>query len=280
MFAKNALGLAAALGASLLGAAAASAETATTPATLRICASENEAPFSFKDGKGFENRIAAVLAKAMGREPVFVWSDKPAIYLVRDQLDKKSCDVVMGVDTGDQRVLTTRPYYRSGYVFITRADVTVKDWNDPAIAKMSSFAVGFGSPAESMLRSNGKWENNAAYLFSLVNFKAPRNQYVRVDPAKIVQEVADGHADLGVAFSPEVARYLKDSGSKLKVTLIPDDNARSDGLKIPHHFDQSIGVRKDDRELLAAIDAALVKAKPEIDAVLADEGIITLPPGS
>ncbi len=32
----------------------------------------------------------------MGRKVQFVWSDKPAIYLVRDFLDKKLCDVVAG----------------------------------------------------------------------------------------------------------------------------------------------------------------------------------------
>ncbi len=55
--------------------------------------------------------------------------------------------------------------------------------------------------------------------------------------------------------------------------MIPDNNARADGQKVPHHFDQSIGVRKDDRELLDAIDAALAKARPKIEAILAEEGI-------
>ena len=65
---------------------------------LRICAAANEAPYSTSDGTGFENRIADAVAKAMGRKADFVWSDRPAIYLVRDQLDPKNCDVVIGVD--------------------------------------------------------------------------------------------------------------------------------------------------------------------------------------
>ncbi len=51
-------------------------------------------PYSADDNSGFENKIAIAVAKAMGREPKFVYSDKPAIFLVRDWLDKKKCDVI------------------------------------------------------------------------------------------------------------------------------------------------------------------------------------------
>lgn len=275
------------LAVALLSAASAGAQAqeapkpvAADPGILRICASEKENPFSMTDGKGFENRIGVVVAAAMGRKPVFVWTTKPAVYLVRDFLDENLCDVVMGIDTGDERVLSSKPYYRSGYVFITKADVIVNSWRDDSVRRMVRFAISFSSPAEVMLRTGGKWENNLAYLMSLVNFKDSRNQYTRLDPARIVTEVAQGHAELGVAFSPEVARYVKESPVPLRVTLIPDDNTRSDGMRIPHHFSQSIGVRRDDRQLLEAVDKAIAKAKAEIDQVLADEGILMLPTGS
>lgn len=93
-----------------LGLAVLPTAVAQSAAELRICASESEPPFSTRDGEGFENRIAAVLADAMRRKPVFVWSSKPAIYQVGDQLDKNECDVVIGLDTGDERVLTSKPY--------------------------------------------------------------------------------------------------------------------------------------------------------------------------
>jgi mxaJ protein len=104
---------AALLAAMLMPAAAQETKTAAPtppdPGTLRICASEVEAPYSAKDGSGFENKVAAALAKAMDKKPVFVWTSQPAIYLVRDLLDKQLCDVVIGLDAGDERVLTTTP---------------------------------------------------------------------------------------------------------------------------------------------------------------------------
>jgi mxaJ protein len=256
----------------------ASSQTATTlpAATLRICASENEAPYSAREGKGFENRIAVVLAETMGRRPEIVWTSKPAIYLVRDYLDQNKCDVVMGLDTGDERVLTSKPYYRTGYAFVTLAErnVTASAWNDDQIRGLSRFAIRFYSPpAESILRQLDKYEDNVSYLHSLVNFKSRRNQYVQVPAERLVSEVTSGEADIAIAFAPEVARYVKASSKPLRMTLLASEITRSDGLKIPVQYDQSVGVRKGDAQLLAEIDAALVKARPQIQQLLRAEGI-------
>lgn len=280
------LGIAAALLACLVTARAAdtagSAQGTPTKRELRICASEVEPPFSQKDGKGFENRIALALAEAIGRKATFVWSTKPAIFQVRDQLDKKLCDVVMGVDFGDERLLTSKPYYRSSYVLITRANrnITASEWTDPQVASLSTFVVRFFSPGETIVKRLGKWENNMAYLYSLINFKSPRNQYVQIPGDRLVSEVASGEADIGIAFAPEVARYVKASSTPLRMAIMTNTVTRADGAILPMHFDQSIGVRKDSPELLTEIDAALPELRPLIEQILADEGIPVLAPNT
>lgn len=263
-------------------AAPAQAATPPDPTILRVCASEAEAPFSQKDAKGFENRIAGVLAQAMGRKAVFVWTAKPGIYQVRDQLDAKLCDVVMGVDTGDARVLSSKPYYRTSYVLVTKADrnITATDWKDPQVAQLGRFAIRFYSPGETVLKRLGKYEDNAAYLYGLVNFRSPRNQYVQVPGERIVSEVANGEADIAFAFAPEVARYVKASQVPLRMSLAGSSVTKFDGTEMPLHYDQSVAVRLGDTALLAEIDAALVKARPQIDEILADEGIPLLKPNS
>ncbi len=245
------------------------------PSILRICASDKQPPLSMKDGSGLENRIAAAVAQGMGRKAVFVWLSKPAIYLVRDGLDKRICDVVVGLDSDDPRVLPTKPYYRSGYVFITRADkdLDVKSWTDPRLKTIDHMVVPFGSPGEAMLKDIGRYEEDMAYLYSLVNFRAPRNQYTQIDPARIVSEVATDKADVGVAFGPDVARYVKDSTPPLRMTLVPDDTVGSDGRKVPQSFDQSMGVRRDDEALRKALDAGIEKARPAIAAILRQDGV-------
>jgi len=254
---------------------------AADPNSLRICAAKKQAPLSMEDGSGLENKIGVALAEAMNRKPQFVWSEKPAIYLVRDYLDKKLCDVIVGLDTGDPRVASSKPYYRSGYAFITRSDrdLDLKSWNDPRIKGLGHIAVSFGSPGEVLLKDVGQYENNMAYLYSLVNFRSARNEYTQIDPPKLVGEVAAGTADLAVGFAPEVARYVKVSGTPLRFTLIADDAVKSNGEKVPQHFDQSVGVRRDDAALLAQIDAALLRARPKIEAILVAEGVPLIAPG-
>ena len=251
---------------------------AASPSLLRVCASSINAPFSTPDGQGFEDRIVKAVAESIGRKVVFVFTARPAIYLVRDLLDKNQCDVIAGLDTGDERVSTTQPYYRSGYVFIARADkhLDIQDWNDPKIASLGNIAVEFGSPGEIMLKSLGKYEPELNYLYSLVGYKSPRNQYVQVLPGKLIQEVVDGSADLAVAFQPSVAHFVKTSATPLAVTIIPDDALRSDGAKVPQQFDTSMGVRKGDTGLLEALNRGIVSAQPQIKKILDEEGVITL----
>lgn len=269
----------------LLGAAVLAAPLAAQPAfaaePLKVCASKVEAPYSTAKADGLENRIATILAKAMNRDVEFVWFDKAAIYLVRDGLDKKLCDVVFGVDADDERVRSTKPYFRTGYVYVTKAEGGPElgtSWKDIGKTDATKIAVRFSTPAELILKETGKYEEAISYNLWLVNFEDKRNKYTQVAADRLVSEVASGEAAASIAFASDVARYVKASSTPLKMTMIDDDFARSDGLKIPLHFDQAIGVRKDDEALAAALDEAIAKAKPEIDKALADEGVPTLKP--
>lgn len=241
---------------------------------LRICAAANQLPYSYRDGTGFENKVGEIVAKAMGRKAVFVWANKPAIYLVRDWLDKKKCDVVMGLDSGDQRVLTTTPYYRASYVFVSKKDknLGIQSWNDPKIKKLGHIVVDLGSPSEAMLKELGVYNEDMAYLYSLVGFKAPRNEYVQIAPERMVAEVKGDKADMAAAFAPDISRYVKEDPSLVMVP-IKDDATHNEGEKLPQQYDQSIAVRLGDQALMGELNKAIEKAKPEIDAALKDEGI-------
>jgi len=248
---------------------------AANSSVLRVCGSEVEGAYSTRDAEGFENKIAKALGEALARKVSLKWLNKPAIYLVRDQLDKKECDVVIGLDTGDERVLTSKPYYRAPYVFVLRKDspLDITSWDSPDLLKTQKIAVAADTPAQVMLEKLGLFNTNFNYIKSLTGFKSKRNQYVRVEPQRYVDEVASGKADLAVVFAPEVARYAKARGDQVKLVVVPDNATRGDGQHVPFHFDQSIGVRKDDPKLLDEVNAALEKARPEIETILKEEGI-------
>ncbi|WP_232844880.1 methanol oxidation system protein MoxJ [Paracoccus onubensis] len=261
----------------------ATAQEAEAPADddqpLRICASTKDAPYSTGDGTGFENRIAEVLADETGMKLDLVMIDNDAIYLFRDGIEKDLCDVLVGVDAGDERLLTSEPYYRSGYAFISRQDRNFEGdkWQDVDQEGFETFSYRYHTPAETILKYSGRYEYNLVYQASLTNFEDRRNQYTQVPADLVVSEVAAGNADMAIIFAPDAGRYVRDSNESLKMTLITNEIERSDGMIIPLQYSQSVGVTEDKPELLEKIDQALVSGKDRIQAILDEENIPTLP---
>jgi len=240
---------------------------------LKICAAEDEMPYSNKKGEGFENKIGQLLGKELNKKVSFVYWTDPRYYL-RDTLDKGLCDVVIGVDDGDPRVSTTVPYYRSAYVFITRKDgQAVQNWDSEALKTAQRIAFVPGSPAEVMLRAIGRYNDMFNYSQELVGFKSKRNQYVKYDTEKLVSEVASGHAEVAALWGPAAARYVKAANTPLTMTVIPDTNKRADGEKVGHHYSTSMAVRKGNDALLAQLNQVIKSKQAEIRQVLEAEGI-------
>lgn len=253
-----------------LGFASAQAEEAT----LKVCTAENEMPYANKAGEGFENKLAQYVAEQMGRKlEAVTWTDPR--YFVRDFVDKGLCDVVMGVDHGDPRLLTTAPYYRSGYVFISREadELDLQNWDSEALKKAQRIAFAPGTPAETMLRAIGRYNDMFNYQHELAGFKSKRNQYVKYDNDKLVNEVASGKAEIAVLWGPAAARYVKASSTPLAMTVIPDNNKRADGEKVGFHYSTSIGVRKGETALLEQLNKIIKDKQDEIEALLEAEGI-------
>lgn len=245
---------------------------------LKVCNAENEMPYANKKGEGFENKIAKVIGEELGRTIEYVnWTD--ARYFVRDYLDKGLCDVVIGMDNGDPRVLTTEPYYRSGYVFISRAKdgLDIHNWDSDVLTNAERIAFIPGTPAEVMIRKIGRYNDQFNYMHELVGFKSRRNQYVKYEASKLVDEVASGNAEVAVLWGPSAARYVKESATPLTMAVIPDDNVRADGEKVGFHYSTSMGVRKDDTKLLEQLNKVLAKRQPDIARILSAEGIPVIP---
>ena len=245
---------------------------------LKVCAAENEMPYSNKAGEGFENKLAELIGSALGRKVEYVtWTDPR--YYIRDTLDKGLCDVVLGVDKGDPRVLTTQPYYRSGYVFISRKtdDLDLENWDSEVLRKAQRIAFVPGTPPEVMMRAIGRYNDMFNYSQELVGFKSRRNQYIKYESSKLVSEISSGHAEVAALWGPSAARYVKESTIPLVITLIPDDNVRADGQKVGFHYSTSMGVRKNDPILLAHLNKVIEDNQDEITELLEKEGIPLVP---
>ncbi|BBL76317.1 methanol oxidation system protein MoxJ [Methylomagnum ishizawai] len=252
--------------------------TANAAEPLKVCAAENELPYSNQEGKGFENKLAELIADGLGRTVENVWWQDPR-YFIRDQLEQGLCEVVIGVDAEDPRLLTSTPYYRSGYVFVYRKEkgLKVEDFDSPYLAKAKQIAFMPDTPAELLLKKINRYYDQFNYLQSLVGFKARRNQYVRYDPEKLVKEVESGNADLAILWGPQAARYVKAAEGKLEMRVIPDHQTRADGEKVPFHYSTAVGVKKDNTALMDGINRVLREKAKDVQALLKAEGIPLLP---
>lgn len=95
---------------------------------FKVCADPLNPPYSNKEQTGFENKIAALFANALGQELDYFWLPQ-RIGFLRNSLNafvdetaveskEFKCDVVMGMPEGSDMALTTQPYYHSTYVLL------------------------------------------------------------------------------------------------------------------------------------------------------------------
>src|SRR5690242_18557268 len=73
---------------------------------LRVCADPNNMPFSNDRAEGFENRVAELVAHALGARVEYTWYAPGRGYL-RNSLNADLCDLVMGVPSSLDTVAVT-----------------------------------------------------------------------------------------------------------------------------------------------------------------------------
>ena len=236
------------------------------PNALRVCADPNNLPFSNDRGEGFENHIATLIARDLGLEVEYTWWAQRRGF-VRNTLNERVCDVVIGVPAHLDMLLTTRPYYRSAYVFVTRRDrhLTIRSFDD---ARLRTLRIGVpvvgddyaSTPPMHALARRG-------LLGQLVGYSVYGDYGTPNPPMRLVQAVADGAVDVAVAWGPLAGFVARKSPVPLAITpVVPPADLRT----VPFAYDISMGVRRGDRALRARLDSVLVRRRPAIDRILTE----------
>lgn len=248
---------------------AAGCSVKAAPPVLTVCADPNNLPFSNRARQGFENRIADIIAREMHRPVRYVWWAQRRGY-VRNTLGEQKCDIWPGVASGVEMVATTRPYYRSTYVFVTRADRNLKGLtlDDPRLKKLTIGIQMVGddamnTPPAHALAARGMTKNVRG--FRLYGDYAKPNP-----PADIIRAVADGKVDMALAWGPLAGYFAKSSPVPLRIERVTPwlDNAQW-----PMVYDISMGVRKNDPAFQQQIETILARRKTEISALLDRYGV-------
>lgn len=247
---------------------------ASAASALNVCAGKTELPFSNDRQEGFENKIATVIGKALNVPVHYFWWTNPLT--LQQDMEAGKCDVLIGTDPSDPRVLTTQPYYRSGYVFVTRKDreIDVTAWDHPYL-KEKSFRIGVmpDSPGKNMLLQINRFDDMFDYFTEIQNFQSTRNRYIHVEPSRLVNDVASMHLHMAMLWAPEAARYVRASEVPLKMVLVEDTAKKASGEKIPMHYSVAMGVSKQHPELVKALNTVIAEHGDEITAILKNEGV-------
>jgi len=233
--------------------------------TLRVCADPNALPFSNAAGEGFENKIASLIGAELGRTVEYTWWAQRRGF-VRNTLNANACDLVVGTASGVEMLATTRPYYRSTYVFVSRRDrrVGVHSFDDPQLRRLRIGVQligddGVNTPPAHALANRGMSKNLVGYTVY--------GDYRQPNPAsQIISAVVSGDIDVGVVWGPLAGYFAKRAAVPLDVVPV---SPRVDLPYLPFVFDIAMGVRRRDSTFRMQLDSIIVRRRPSIDSILA-----------
>ncbi len=241
---------------------------AAAPA-LRVCADPNALPYSNEHQAGFENQLALMIAHDLGMQVAYTWFPERGAFL-RKTLNAGRCDVVMGVPAGMQRLSTTEPYYRSGYVFVSRRDrnLAIHSLDDPRLRQLRIGVHVLGDSDRDVPPVRAL--NNRGIVRNLVGYNIFGNLTETNPAADLIKAVENGKVDLAIAWGPLAGYFARRSAVPLRVTVIdPDPQDPS----LPMAFDIAVGVRTADQGLTQQLNAELDRRRPEIRRLLQAYGI-------
>lgn len=235
---------------------------------LRVCADPNNLPFSNQREQGFENRIVALIARDLGADVTYTWWAERRGF-IRNTLTAGLCDLVPGIPATSDQVRVTPPYYRSAYVFVTRASAPlVTSFDDPSLhhLRIGVQMIGndhFNTPPAHALARRAIIDNVRGYSV-YGNYASPD------PPARILDALVAGEIDVAAVWGPLAGYAVKARGLPLHYAPV---SPLVDDLRLPMVFDISMGVRRDDLDLWHRVSGALAAHRDDIASILAEYGV-------
>jgi len=241
------------------------------PGVIRVCADPDNMPSSNQKGEGFENKIAELIASELKAKLTYVWYPTRRGYF--RILNGMYCDLAMEAPAGLDMTGVTKPYFRSGYVFVARQGSgleDVKSLADPRLKKAKIVvnmytADAENSPPAMALSRYGVVGNLKGYF----TFFSDQDR-----PEDIIKGVANKDVDIAIAWGPLAGYFAKELNAPLTLTPLPPRDSLSD---IPFQYNMGIAVRRRDKEFRDSLQAVLGRRKADIDAILKQYNVPMLP---
>jgi quinoprotein dehydrogenase-associated probable ABC transporter substrate-binding protein len=228
---------------------------------LKVCADPNDLPFSSEQKQGFENKIAELMANALGVKVEYTWFPQ-IIGFARNTLQAHRCDLVVGTVAGDDIMQTTNPYYFTTYVMVYRSDkgLALDGVADPRLASLRLGVVSATPPSDLLVRHDLMSHAKPYPLTVDTRVQSPTHQ--------MIQDVVNRTIDVGFLWGPIAGSYKKHD--KLPLTLVPLKEEPG-AARMKYHI--AMGVRANEPEWRRRVNATILKQQLAITAILRDYGI-------
>jgi mxaJ protein len=243
--------------------------TAAAERELRVCADPNNLPFSNNRGEGFENRIAELIARELDASLRYTWWAQRRGF-VRNTLREGACDVIIGVPAGYDPVLTTKPYYRSTYVFVSRrqSGFALDSFDDPRLRTLRIGVHlmgddGANAPPAHALARRGIITNVIGYSI-YGDYTQPN------PPARLIEAVASGDIDIAVAWGPLAGYFAPREPTPLDIVPV---SPAIDPPALRMTFAIAMGVRKSDSAFRDELNQLVDRRQKEITTILDRYGV-------
>ena len=185
---------------------------------------------------------------------------------IRPALEEGRCDIVIGVPEGYDLVRTTKPYYRSTYVFVYPKDKgpQIKSLDDPVLKKVKIGVHLLGDdytnpPPVHELSKRGVVGN----LVGFSTFYSADNP-----PSSIIDAVASGKIDVAIVWGPAAGYFVKQQ--RVPLVMVPIPSGKGD---LPFEFGMSMGVKPGNDALRLKLEKVIDSRHAEITKILNDYNV-------
>ena len=232
------------------------------PKVFRVCGDPRNMPYSDTQGEGFENKLAELFAKALGKSVAYTWYPN-APGFVRRTLAIYKCDIIMGMPQGDDIVQVTNPYYRTTYTLVFKPGNGLDGADTLTDERLKDKRIGViaGTPPATNMVLDGLIAKAKPY---------PLVIDTRYDSsaAAMIKDIVDGEVDAGVLWGPLAGYYAKQSKTPLTVVpLLKEKNGPRMAYRI------GMGVRYSDQNWKRELNGMIRSKQAEINALLLEFGV-------
>jgi len=223
---------------------------------LRVCADGNNLPFTNEAGEGFENRIAELLADDLGLALEYVWAPQ-VMGFVRNTLELRLCDVIIGVAAGYGFVQNTNDYYRSVYSLVVPADsgLDVASLDDEALEGRLIGVVSETPPLVPLRRTGAR----------VTGYALQTDTRVRTPAREAIEDVAAGRTVGAVIWGPIAGYYAARQAPPLEVIPLVDDDTEA---RLDYRI--TMGVRQGEPYWKDTLNDFIDRRQDEINTILVD----------